>query len=110
MLALPRSPPSCRLHFAAEERIATILRRLGKPEAAKFVEGILPTSKSIRSGDLGEILATEWIAAQSGYEVAIKRLRWKDLARPCAATTLSVSARTRKPGVCCSSRAKQKAA
>jgi hypothetical protein len=65
-------------HYAAEERIAGILRRLGKPEAAKFVEGKLPTSKSIRSGDLGEILATEWIATQGGYQAPIKRLRWKD--------------------------------
>ncbi|MDF2764357.1 MAG: hypothetical protein K0S81_1351, partial [Rhodospirillales bacterium] len=65
-------------HYAAEEQIAGILRRLGKPEAAKFIEGKLPTSKSIRSGDLGEILATEFIASQSGYQVPIKRLRWKD--------------------------------
>ena len=65
-------------HYAAAERIAGILGRLGKTEAAKFVEGKLPTSKSIRSGDLGEILATEWIATQGGYQVPIKRLRWKD--------------------------------
>ncbi|RUX32615.1 DUF1837 domain-containing protein [Mesorhizobium sp. M7A.F.Ca.US.011.01.1.1] len=65
-------------HYAAEERVAGILRRLGKPAAAQFVEGKLPTSKSIRSGDLGEIMATEWIAAQGGYQVPIKRLRWKD--------------------------------
>ncbi|WP_315707340.1 MULTISPECIES: Hachiman antiphage defense system protein HamA [unclassified Bradyrhizobium] len=65
-------------HYAAEERIATVLRRLGKPEAARFIEEKLPTSKSIRSGDLGEILATEWIASQGGYDVPIKRLRWKD--------------------------------
>jgi uncharacterized protein DUF1837 len=65
-------------HYAAPERVAGILRRLGKTEAAKFVEGKLPTSKSIRSGDLGEILATEWIATQGGYQVPIKRLRWKD--------------------------------
>jgi hypothetical protein len=65
-------------HYAAEERVAGILRRLGKPAAAQFVEGKLPTSKSIRSGDLGEILATEWIASQGNYQVPIKRLRWKD--------------------------------
>jgi hypothetical protein len=65
-------------HYAAEERIADILQRLGKPTAAKYVEGKLPTSKSIRSGDLGEILATEWIGSQGEYEVPIKRLRWKD--------------------------------
>jgi hypothetical protein len=65
-------------HYSAEERVAGILSRLGKTAAAKFVEGKLPTSKAIRSGDLGEILATEWIATQGGYQVPIKRLRWKD--------------------------------
>lgn len=65
-------------HYVAEERVAAILRRLGKPAAAQFIEGKLPTSKSIRSGDLGEILATEWIVSQGGYQVPIKRLRWKD--------------------------------
>jgi hypothetical protein len=65
-------------HYAAEERVADILRRLGKPAAAQFVEGKLPTSKSIRSGDLGEILATEWIASRGDYHVPINRLRWKD--------------------------------
>lgn len=65
-------------HYTAEDRVAGILRRLGKTEAATFLEGKLPTSKSIRSGDLGEILAAEWIVTQAGYEVPIKRLRWKD--------------------------------
>ena len=36
-------------------------------------------TKQIRSGDLGEIYATEWIDAHSGgYRAPIKRLRWKD--------------------------------
>lgn len=65
-------------HYAAEEQVSRILARLGKPAAAEFIRGKLPTTKSIRSGDLGEILATEFIAAQTGYSVPIKRLRWKD--------------------------------
>jgi hypothetical protein len=65
-------------HYAAEERVAGILRRLGKPAAAAFIEGKLPTSKSMRSGDLGEILATEYIATLTPFAVPIKRLRWKD--------------------------------
>lgn len=65
-------------HYASEEHVARVLRKLGKPAAAALVEGKLPTTKAIRSGDLGEILATEWIAAHSGYQVPIKRLRWKD--------------------------------
>lgn len=65
-------------HYAAEEQIARILRRLGRPESAAFIEGKLPTTKSIRSGDLGEILGTEYIEAHTPYSVPIKRLRWKD--------------------------------
>ena len=38
----------------------------------------LPTKKNIRSGDLGEILSTEFIDAETPYQVSIKRLRWKD--------------------------------
>jgi hypothetical protein len=65
-------------HYAAEEQVARALRLLGKPQAAALIEGKLPTSKAIRSGDLGEIYATEWIVAHGGYQVPVKRLRWKD--------------------------------
>ena len=66
-------------HYAAEEQVVRALARLGKPAAAALIEGKLPTTKAIRSGDLGEIYATEWIDAHSGgYRVPIKRLRWKD--------------------------------
>jgi len=66
-------------HYASEEHVARAFARLGKPAAAKLVEGKLPTTKAIRSGDLGEIYATEWIEAHSnGYCAPIKRLRWKD--------------------------------
>jgi hypothetical protein len=65
-------------HYAAEERLAAALARLGKPAAAKMVTDLLPQTPQIRSGDLGEIYATEWIDAHSGYRAPIKRLRWKD--------------------------------
>jgi hypothetical protein len=66
-------------HYASEEHVARALARLGKPQAASLVEGKLPTTKQIRSGDLGEIYATEWIDAHSGgYRAPVKRLRWKD--------------------------------
>jgi len=66
-------------HYAAEEHIFRALARLGKSEAAALIQGKLPTTKQIRSGDLGEIYATEWIDAHSGgYRAPIKRLRWKD--------------------------------
>jgi hypothetical protein len=65
-------------HYAAEERIARALQRLGKPAAAQLIIDSLPQTVQIRSGDLGEIYATEWIDGHSGYRAPIKRLRWKD--------------------------------
>lgn len=66
-------------HYASEEQVARALARLGKPAAAELIQSRLPTTKAIRSGDLGEIYATEWIDAHSGgYHAPIKRLRWKD--------------------------------
>jgi len=65
-------------HYASEEHIARALERLGKQAAADFIRKKLPTSKSMRSGDLGEIFATEFIAEKTAYDVPIKKLRWKD--------------------------------
>ena len=65
-------------HYASEERLAGILKRLGKNKAAAFITGKLPTSKSIRSGDLGEILATSYVVEMTSYGGVINRLRWKD--------------------------------
>jgi hypothetical protein len=66
-------------HYASEEQVARALARLGKPAAAALIQGKLPTTKGIRSGDLGEIYTTEWIDRHSGgYRAPIKRLRWKD--------------------------------
>lgn len=54
-------------------------QHLGKPAAAALIQNKLPTTKGMRSGDLGEIYATEWIDAHSGgYFAPVKRLRWKD--------------------------------
>jgi hypothetical protein len=65
-------------HYAAEERIAGIMVPLGKRPAADYIRQKLPPSKSIRSGDLGEILGSEYIEDATDYEVAVNRLRWKD--------------------------------
>lgn len=59
-------------HYAAEEQLSRVLARFGKPAAAAFVQGKLRTSKSIRSGELGEILATEYIAGKTAFHVPIK--------------------------------------
>lgn len=53
-------------------------RRLGLPQLAKLLETKLPTSRTARSGDLGEILGSEYVEQETGYSLFIKRLRWKD--------------------------------
>lgn len=56
-----------------------ILNRIGGyPEAEAFIRYKVPTDKRVRSGDLGEILASEYIDQCTEYSVPIKRLRWKD--------------------------------
>jgi len=50
----------------------------GFQEAVNVLKSRLPASKTARSGDFGEILATEYIDARMEYEVPIKRLRHKD--------------------------------
>jgi hypothetical protein len=64
-------------HYMAADEIAAVLRELGKPEAAKVLSGKLPVSKRTRSGELGEILGTQYVARELGYRM-IARLRWKD--------------------------------
>lgn len=65
-------------HYVSPEITARRLVQLGAPETAKLFEGLLPESKRARSGDLGEILATELAEWRLGFEVPIRRLRWKD--------------------------------
>ncbi len=65
-------------HYASEERIARLMRRLGKTKAAKYITDKLPSSKSLRSGDLGEILGASYVTEFMNFPTGIKRLRWKD--------------------------------
>ncbi|MGI5216783.1 Hachiman antiphage defense system protein HamA [Nocardia sp. CA-290969] len=64
-------------HYAASRPLASILKGLGKPAAAEYLEGKLPTGKNTRSGDLGEIIGTQYAARELGYRM-VARLRWKD--------------------------------
>jgi hypothetical protein len=65
-------------HYASTERVAAILDKLGKEKAAAYLREKLPQNPRIRSGDLGEILATQYIDDYTAYKTPIKRLRWKD--------------------------------
>lgn len=84
-------------HYAAEERIAAALARLGKVAAAQMITNLLPQTPQIRSGDLGEIYATEWIDAHSGYRAPSNGCAGRITATwRCAATTSSACFSTRQ--------------
>lgn len=63
-----------REHFVGE---ATIVQAGGYPKAAAVIANSLPTSKRTQSGDLGELLATEYVNSETTFVVPIKKLRWK---------------------------------
>lgn len=65
-------------HYASESRYAHILKILGKTGAAAYLEEKLPTSIQIKSGDLGEIIATSYLEEVTIWDQTVKRLRWKD--------------------------------
>lgn len=67
-----------REHYIDPEITAKRLAALGAPQTAALFKDHLPTSKTSRSGDIGEILATEVSESSLGYEVPVRRLRWKD--------------------------------
>jgi hypothetical protein len=61
-------------HFVGE---ANILRAGGFNKAAGIIANSLPDDKKTRSGDLGELLATEYVNSETSFVVPIKKLRWK---------------------------------
>jgi hypothetical protein len=56
---------------------ATVLAAGGYQHAADTIINSLPTRKQIQSGDLGELLAAEYLNAETAYTVPILKLRWK---------------------------------
>lgn len=73
-----RLPDLVRSHYDDMERIADDIRELGFPGAAALLAERLPRSSRARSGELGEILATELVEEQLGFSVPVRRLRYKD--------------------------------
>lgn len=56
-----------------------IIERMGGyTGAAAFLRNRFPTDIRIRSGDIGEVLATEYVTQKTDYLIPIKRLRYKD--------------------------------
>lgn len=67
-----------RSHYDRLERIAEDVDRLGYMVAAKILSEAMPQTEKGRSGDLGEILATELVEEEIGLRVPVRRLRYKD--------------------------------
>lgn len=65
-------------HYFPDGVLERRLKRLGRVKTAASVRAILPKTKSAMSGDLGEILATEYVNRKLDFRVPILRLRWKD--------------------------------
>jgi hypothetical protein len=53
---------------------------MGRPDlrGIKILREMLPKTKAARSGDFGEMLATEVAEQTLGFTVPLRRLRWKD--------------------------------
>lgn len=64
--------------YIAPESIADILARLGKNAAAQKLRDKIPQVKKIRSGDIGEVLASEYIEDYTDFKVPIRKLHWRD--------------------------------
>lgn len=67
-----------RSHYISPEITARRLAELGAPKTAQLLLEHVPTTKTARSGDLGEMLATEIAEQTLNFNVRIRRLRWKD--------------------------------
>jgi len=64
--------------YAKSDTLALIAEKHGKRGVASFLRNKLPTKKSARSGDLGEILATAYLRDVSGCMVGPSRLIFRD--------------------------------
>lgn len=67
-----------RAHYDNLDEIAEDVRELGYPGAAAILAERMPRSTRARSGELGEILASELVEEHLEFEVPIRRLRYKD--------------------------------
>src|SRR5713101_4090846 len=61
-------------HFVGHE---TVLKAGGLAKSAGIIKSSLPTEKKARSGDLGELLAAEFVNSETTYRVAVAKLQWK---------------------------------
>jgi hypothetical protein len=73
-----RLAETMRSHYERLDRIAADVARLGYAGAAELLRTVLPRNAKARSGELGDILATELVEEETGFRVPVRRLRYKD--------------------------------
>jgi hypothetical protein len=67
-----------RSHYDSLERIAEDVAELGYEGASAILRERLPRGTKARSGDLGEIVASELTQEKLDFEVPVRRMRFKD--------------------------------
>ena len=67
-----------RSHYHDLELLARDVERLGHEAASKILRSRIPKRHNSRSGDLGEILGTEFFDGHTKFRIPIRRLRYKD--------------------------------
>lgn len=67
-----------RSHYDKLEQIADDVERLGFPAASAILKERMPRTRRTRSGEIGEIIATEFIEYHTDFSVPVRRLRYKD--------------------------------
>ena len=76
--ALGELPGRVLSHYVNDDEIAAFVEALGYVGAAQCIRELFPQAAIGRSGDLGEILAGEFVEERLGYELPVRRLRGKD--------------------------------
>lgn len=67
-----------RSHYDKLEQIAGDVERLRFPGASAILKERMPRTLRARSGEMGEIIATEFIEFHTGFRIPVRRLRYKD--------------------------------
>lgn len=67
-----------RSHYDKLEQIADDIERLGFPGASAILRERMPQTPRERSGELGEIIATEFFEFHTDFRIPVRRLQYKD--------------------------------
>ena len=65
-------------HYSDPKTIQRQLKKWGYDKTLNVLRSKLPEGKKARSGDIGEVLATEYVNRKLDFQVPIFKLRWRD--------------------------------